>query len=213
MQRDSPMPVPSPTDFVVKNGSKMRWRMFGGTPGPLSEIAISAIPSFRSARVERRMTRRGATDIRACRALSMNWSAPDGSGRGRRRSWKLTVKSELDPNLGGAQLKGQKLDSGLDNAVQRDGKTLGLSLACHRQEGRTVARNAPRQSGCARRWPISTGSLSSPAAEPPARSRPTAGCSAHGQLRQAATPAWPSSRSERAPRADERPPPELSCAR
>ena len=70
-QRDSPIPVPSPTDFVVKNGSKMRSRMFRGTPGPLSEIVISALASCRSARVAMRMTRREVTDMRACRALSI----------------------------------------------------------------------------------------------------------------------------------------------
>ena len=37
----SPSPDPTPSAFVVKNGSKMRWRSSTGIPVPLSRTAIS----------------------------------------------------------------------------------------------------------------------------------------------------------------------------
>jgi hypothetical protein len=35
-ESESPSPVPSPTGFVVKNGSKIRLRTLSGMPGPAS---------------------------------------------------------------------------------------------------------------------------------------------------------------------------------
>ena len=40
IQRLSPSPVPSPTGFVVKNGSNTWRRCSGGMPGPLSSTTI-----------------------------------------------------------------------------------------------------------------------------------------------------------------------------
>ena len=40
---DKPRPVPLPTSFEVKNGSKMRCRFFSGMPQPVSMIEISTI--------------------------------------------------------------------------------------------------------------------------------------------------------------------------
>jgi hypothetical protein len=37
-----PSPVPSPTGFVVKNGSKMRVWTSGGIPSPVSAISTTA---------------------------------------------------------------------------------------------------------------------------------------------------------------------------
>jgi hypothetical protein len=37
----SPRPVPSPTGLVVKNGSKMRGRISGAMPVPLSPISTT----------------------------------------------------------------------------------------------------------------------------------------------------------------------------
>src|SRR5690606_30708242 len=39
----SPCPVPLPTGFVVKNGSKMRSRMPSGIPAPVSSMVMSAL--------------------------------------------------------------------------------------------------------------------------------------------------------------------------
>ena len=44
-QIERPSPVPTPTGFVVKNGSKMRGRTSGGMPAPVSEISTRARPS------------------------------------------------------------------------------------------------------------------------------------------------------------------------
>ena len=40
---ESPSPVPLPTSFEVKNGSKMRFRFSSGIPQPVSMIEISTI--------------------------------------------------------------------------------------------------------------------------------------------------------------------------
>ena len=37
----SPSPVPWPTGLVVKNGSKIRSRISGGTPGPVSQMSTT----------------------------------------------------------------------------------------------------------------------------------------------------------------------------
>jgi hypothetical protein len=42
---DSPSPVPSPTNFVVKNGSKIRAAASRGTPGPSSAISTNTVLS------------------------------------------------------------------------------------------------------------------------------------------------------------------------
>src|SRR5450756_3046606 len=40
---DSPSPVPLPTSFEVKKGSKIRLRFFSGIPQPVSTIEISTM--------------------------------------------------------------------------------------------------------------------------------------------------------------------------
>ena len=55
---DSPMPVPTPCGFVVKNGSKICAAMASGMPGPLSATTIRSVPSRRRAQ-SRGSRRRG----------------------------------------------------------------------------------------------------------------------------------------------------------
>jgi hypothetical protein len=41
MLSPSPSPVPWPAGFVVKNGSKIRSRISGATPGPVSQMSTN----------------------------------------------------------------------------------------------------------------------------------------------------------------------------
>src|SRR3984957_16672877 len=47
----NPSPVPSPTGLVLKNGSKIRFLMSAGMPGPLSPISTSAQSPSRAVRM------------------------------------------------------------------------------------------------------------------------------------------------------------------
>src|SRR5437660_841280 len=60
-QIDRPRPVPSPTSLVVKNGSKMRSRMAGSMPGPLSETSITISSPCRRVGAGQR---RGGAEVR-----------------------------------------------------------------------------------------------------------------------------------------------------
>ena len=69
-QIDRPRPVPTPGALVVKNGSKMRGRISGRIPSPLSATSSTAL-SFASGRMEILMTFSGArTSCIDCAALS-----------------------------------------------------------------------------------------------------------------------------------------------
>ena len=52
---DRPSPVPSPAGFVVKNGSKMRERISGGMPRPVSAISTRTRPPAWRARMVMRL--------------------------------------------------------------------------------------------------------------------------------------------------------------
>jgi hypothetical protein len=49
---ESPRPDPCPTSLVVKNGSKIRLRVSGGMPGPVSRISATARPAASSMRLD-----------------------------------------------------------------------------------------------------------------------------------------------------------------
>jgi len=53
-QMDSPSPVPSPSPFVVKNGSKMRPAISSGIPGPLSVTLTATWSPARLALIQMR---------------------------------------------------------------------------------------------------------------------------------------------------------------
>src|SRR5271168_59706 len=70
---ESPMPLPLAR--VVKKGSKMRWRIFAGTPGPSSLTTICALP----VEVRRASSSRFSVDDAACSALLARFSTAETS--------------------------------------------------------------------------------------------------------------------------------------
>ena len=70
LQIQSPSPVPSPAGLVVKNGSKIRSRISGGIPPPVSRISTTAWPRP-SVRVLTRISLRSVSPSGiACAAFS-----------------------------------------------------------------------------------------------------------------------------------------------
>ena len=68
-QTESPTPVPKPTGLVVKNGSKIRLRIAGGTPGPLSSTIEADHAGLRLVASAIRSRRGSGACCSACCAL------------------------------------------------------------------------------------------------------------------------------------------------